>query len=180
MVEYRVFARTQTEYLLQQLDGFLDRPGIGVRAEVLVLLFYRATVVRHAGKVLGPRLRIRCGRRLFKSGRPGVGTQAQVGVALVIPEENVETRLLRLDEVVFEQQGFCLGAHHCGFHAHDLADHVADARAVMALLEVAGDALLQITRLADVQQHACGVEIAVDTGQRRQCRHGLEQLFGMG
>ncbi|MNR36091.1 hypothetical protein D3C85_1539810 [compost metagenome] len=73
--------------------------------------------------------------------------------------------MLGLDQVVFQQQGLGFGAHHRGLEAHDLADHVADARAAMALLEVVGDAALEVARLADIQQAALGIEVAVDAGQ---------------
>jgi hypothetical protein len=42
-------------------------------------------------------------------------------------------RVQRLDEVVFQQQRLGLGAHHRGLHAHNLAHHVADARAAVVL-----------------------------------------------
>ena len=58
-----------------------------------------------------------------------------------------------------------------------LRDHVADARAAVALLEVARDALLQVARLADVEHAAGGVEVAVDAGQVRQRRDLGEQAL---
>jgi hypothetical protein len=60
-----------------------------------------------------------------------------------------------------------------------LADHVADAGAVVVLLEIAADALLQVARLAHVEQLTLGVEIAVDAGQAGQGRH-LGQQQGSG
>jgi hypothetical protein len=64
---------------------------------------------------------------------PGGAGDLEVGVALVVAEQDVELGVQRLDEVVFQQQRLGLGAHHRGLHAHDLADHVADARAAMVL-----------------------------------------------
>ena len=49
----------------------------------------------------------------------------------------------------------------------------------MVLLEVAGDALLQVARLAHVEHAAVGVEIAVDARQRRQRGDLRQQLIGM-
>jgi hypothetical protein len=103
----------------------------------------------------------------------------QVGVALVVAKQDVVARLERLDQVVLEQQRLGLGAHHGGLHARDLRDHVADARAAVALLEVVGNALLQVARLAHVEHRARGVEVAVDTRQLRQGRDFAEQLIGM-
>ena len=59
------------------------------------------------------------------------------------------------------------------------ADHVADARAAVVLLEVAGDALLQVARLADVEHLALRVEVAVDAGQAGQRRHLGEQALAL-
>ncbi|MNW00341.1 hypothetical protein D3C71_1958200 [compost metagenome] len=89
----------------------------------------------------------------------------QIGITLVIAKQDVVLRVLGLDQVVFQQQRLGLGAHHRGFQARDLADHVADARAAMAFLEVVGDAALEIARLADIQQAALGIEVAIDAGQ---------------
>jgi hypothetical protein len=49
----------------------------------------------------------------------GAPVDLQVGVALVVAEQDVVARVERLDEVVLEQQRLGLGAHHRGLHAHD-------------------------------------------------------------
>src|SRR5690606_417406 len=103
----------------------------------------------------------------------------EVRVALVVAEQDVVARLQGLDEVVLEQQRLGLGPDHRRFHARDAADHLADARAVVALLEIAADTLFQVARLAHVQQLPLGVEVAIDPGQRGQGRDLAEQLFGM-
>ncbi len=165
----RVFAGAQPEHLLQQLDGFFHRPGAGIGAEIAVLFVYRAAVIGHARKQLAGGI------------ASGVGgaRDFEVGVALVVAEQDVELGVQRLDEVVFQQQRLGLGAHHRGFHAHDLADHVADARAAMVLLEIAGHPALEVERLAHVKQRVLRVEIAVNTGQRGQRSHLRQQFFGM-
>ena len=95
---HRVFAGANAKHLLQQLNRLLDRPGIGVRAKVVVLAVYAAAVVAHARK------------RLLR----GVGRQAQIGVAFVVPEQNIKTRVLRFNQVVLQQQGLGLRAHYRG------------------------------------------------------------------
>ena len=45
VVEDRVLASAESKHLLQQQYGFLDRPGVGVRAEVLMAFFHRAAVI---------------------------------------------------------------------------------------------------------------------------------------
>ena len=90
--KHRVFAGAQPKDLLQQLDGFFHRPGAGVRAKVAVLFVHRPTVVRHARKDLPWRIAARVGAR-----RAG---DLEVGVALVVAEQDVELGIQRLDEVV--------------------------------------------------------------------------------
>jgi hypothetical protein len=103
-------------------------------------------------------------------GGTGAG-DLQVGVALVVAEQDVEARRQGLDEVVLEQQRFGLGAHDRGFQPRDARHHLPDARAAVVLVQVAGHALPEVARLAHVQQAALRVEPAVHTGQARQGRH---------
>ena len=100
--------------------------------------------------------------------REGVAVQLEIGVALVVAKQNVELRRQRLDQVVLEQQGLGLGAHHRGLQPGDPADHVADAGAAVVFLKVAGDALFQAARLAHIQHPALRVEITVNARQRWQ------------
>ena len=66
----------------------------------------------------------------------------QIGIAFIVTKQNVVARLEAFDEVVFQQQGLGLRAHHGGFKADNFAHHMADAGAAMVFLEVAADALL--------------------------------------
>ena len=147
----RIFASAQQEHFLQQLDGLFDRPRIWIGSKVAVLFVDRATIIGDARNVVGHDLQIR--------------------IALVVPKQDVEPRVQCLDQVVFQEQGFCLTAHHRGFHADDARDHVANARAAMVPVEIAGDAALQITRLAHIKQVILRIEIAIDPGQIGQCAH---------
>ena len=167
--KHRVFASAQPEHFLQKLNALLHRPGAGVRAKVAVLFVHRPTVVRHARKDLPWRV----------ASGPGRAGDLEVRVALVVAEQDVELGVQRLDQVVFQQQRLGLGAHHRGLHAHDLADHVANARAAMVLLEVARYPALEVERLAHVQQRILRVEIAVHARQRRQRSHLGQKFFGM-
>ena len=134
-----------------------------------MLFVHRPTVVRHARKDLPWRV----------ASGPGRAGDLEVRVALVVAEQDVELGVQRLDQVVFQQQRLGLGAHHRGLHAHDLADHVANARAAMVLLEVARYPALEVERLAHVQQRILRVEIAVHARQRRQRSHLGQEFFGM-
>ena len=94
---------------------------------------------------------------------------ADIRIALVVAKQDVVARLVRLDQVVLEQQRLALRARDRRLDARDLRDHHRGARMMIGLLEVARHALLQVARLADVQRLAGGVEHAIDAravGQR--------------
>ena len=169
--EHRVFAGAQAKHLLQQLDRFLHGPGTRVRPEITMPFIDRAPVVRQ------PRKTARHHRGLrSSSARSG---DLQIRVALVVAKQDVVARLESLDQVVLEQQRLGLGAHNGRLHAHDLADHVTDARTAMALLKIVGDAFLQVAGLPHIQHRARRVEITVDARQLRQGSDFAEQLIGV-
>ena len=103
-----VVAGTQLEHLLQERDAFAHRSGARERTEVAMLAIQPAAVEAQ--------LRIR------------VAGQADVGVALVVAVEDVVARLVRLDQVVLEQQRLAFRARHRGLDAGDLRDHRRDPR----------------------------------------------------
>jgi hypothetical protein len=157
VVEDAVLAGAQLEHLLQQLHRFLDRPGARERTEVLVLLVQRAAVIGHARGVAARDL--------------------QVGIGLIVAEQDVVARLEGLDQVVFQDQGLGLAVRDGGLQARDLRDHHRDARARQILLEVARHAVLQVARLADVEDLVLGVEIAVHARQAGQLGDRRQHLF---
>ncbi len=59
----------------------------------------------------------------------------------------------------------------------NFADHVADARAAMVLLEVAGHPALEVARLAHVEQRILRIEVAVHPRQRGQRSHLGQEFF---
>ena len=170
--KHRVLAGAQPKDFLQQLNAFLDRPGTGIGAEVAVLLVHGAAVVGNARKLL---------KRRFALLAVTVGHAGylEIGIAFVVPEQDVVFGVQRLDEIVFQQQRLGFGAHHRGLQTRDLADHMAYARAAMLLLEVAGNATLEVDGLAHVEQDTGSIEIAIDAGQWRQRGHLGQQFGGM-
>ena len=86
------------------------------------------------------------------------------GKALVVAQHDVEARLVRLDEVVFEQQRLGLGVRDRDFDAAIWLTSAWTFGIDVARGEIAADAVLQAARLADVQQLACS---CVDTCDRR-------------
>ncbi len=136
-----------------------------------MLAVHRAAVVGHSRECGGA---LRVAADLVRR-----AVDLEVRVAFVVAKQDVEPGVQRLDQVVLQQQRLGFGAHDGGLHAHDTADHVADAGAAMVLLEIARDALFQVAGLAHVKHAAIGVEITVDARQRRQRRDLGQQLFGM-
>src|SRR5471032_639538 len=152
-----VLAGADQEHLLQNLHRLLDRPRIGEGSEVLVFFIHRAAIVDHARRVAAGDL--------------------QVGIRFIVAEQDVEARVLRLDQVVFQDQRLGLAVRDRGLQPRDALDHHGDAWAAEVFLEVVRDALLQVARLADVEQLVVDVEIAVHTRQVGQLGHGGQHLL---
>ena len=160
VVEDRVLAGAQFENLLDQLDRLFYRPGTREGPEVAVALVDRATVIADA--------------------RISLAAELQIGIALVVAEQDIELGVQSLDQIVFQQQGLGLGANHRGFHPGDACHHHADAAATMVLLEIAGDAFFQMFGLADIKHLILGVEIAIDTWHAGQRGDLGQQAFTPG
>lgn len=153
--EDRVLAGAQAENLLQDLYALAHRPYVGERAEILVGAVRGPAVVGDAGE--------------------GVAADLQVGIGLVVAEQDVVARRQRLDQVVFQQQGLGLGPRHGDLDARHPGQHMRDARAAHLLLEIRRHPLLQIPGLADVHHLAFGVDVPVHAGQVRKLRQeGLD------
>ena len=146
---HAVGAGTQAKDLLQELHAFAHGAGVRKRAEIAVARVEAATVKCQARECM-PR-------------------QRQVRIGFVVPEKYVVARAERLDQVVFEDQRFGLGARHRGFERMHLAQHQADARRQPGLLlKIRRDAFFEIARLADVERLPRRAQHAVDAGQVRQ------------
>src|SRR5690606_17572020 len=86
--ENAVLAGTQAKYPLQDLYGFTHCPGIRIWPKIPAFAAGAATIIGNSGNL--------------------VTTEHQIGIRLVIPEQNVVARLQALDQIVLEQQGFRL------------------------------------------------------------------------
>jgi hypothetical protein len=100
--------------------------------------------------------------------REAITRDHEVGVGLVVAEEDVVARGERLDQVVLEDQRLGLRARHGDLDGGHLRQHQLDARAVIALLKIARDALAQVAGLAHVEDLVLRVEHAIDAGLVRQ------------
>ena len=151
----RVLASTQQEDFLQNLHGLFDCPRTWERTKVLIFFINCAAIVGHARKI--------------------TTRQFQVGIRFIVTKKNIKSRLLSLDEIVFQQECFGLAASDGGLQTHDTFDHHRSAWTGQRFLKITRNAFFQITRFADIQQFVLPIEITIHTRQMRQRRYFLEQ-----
>ena len=94
--------------------------------------------------------------------------QMDVGITLVVAQQDVVARAQTLDQLRFEQQGLGLGTRQGDFDLRYLGNHRGNARLHARLEEIAANALLQIAGLADVEQIAGRTEHAIDARRAAQ------------
>ena len=92
-------------------------------------------------------------------------SELDVGIGLVVAQQDVEARLALLDEVVFECEGFVLVGDGDVFEVDGLAHERAGfGVGLRGREEVAAHAGAQVLRLADVDDLALGVLVEVAAG----------------
>jgi hypothetical protein len=96
-----------------------------------------------------------------------VEADPDVGVRLVVAEADVEDRPVALDELLLGEERLGLGLGRDEVDVGDLGHHVGGSAAA-GLREVAGDALFDRARLADVQDLSLRVSEDVDARAIRQ------------
>ncbi len=95
--------------------------------------------------------------------------ELHVGVSLVVTQQDVEARLLLLDEVVLQSQRLFVIGDNDVIYVDRLADQRAGLRVFpAAFVKVGRDARAQVLRLADVNDFAFGVLVEVDAGRSGQ------------
>ena len=72
------------------------------------------------------------------------------GIALVVPEQNVEPRPVGLDQLILEDQRFALAAGHGDLDVRHPLHELAGLATGNAGTEIGGDPFAQVPRLADV------------------------------
>ena len=94
--------------------------------------------------------------------------QLDVGVGLVVAQQDVEARLVLLDQVVLERQRFLLVVDQDVVDVARLGDQGAGLDVGQALVgEVAAHARAQVLGFADVDNGAVRVLVQIDAGQKR-------------
>ncbi len=148
----------QQEGALQRVERAMNGAGAGEGAEIIALAGPRAAMLEEL-------------RRLMIAG------DQDIGKALVVAQQHIVARLHLLDEIGLEQQRLGLGFRRDEHHRGGLRDHARDAGRLPLGPGVAGDALLDAARLADIEHLAVGGEHAIDAGAvRRMAPEGFDDL----
>ncbi len=141
--EDAVGAGAQQECLLQGVQGGVDGAGACEGSEIVAAPGAGATVFQHLREFM-------------------IAGQQDMREGFVVPHQHVVARLQPLDQIGFEQQRVGFGRRRDEFHLGRRRDHAGDAVRLSGELGVAGDALFQASRLADIEQLAVAVIHAVN------------------
>ena len=90
--------------------------------------------------------------------------QANIRVALVVPEQNVVARVEIFNQVVFKQQCLAFGAGIGNFDLMNISYQRQCFCRKSAVAKIAGQTVFQIFGLADIDHLTIGIHHAVDTG----------------
>ena len=105
--------------------------------------------------------------------------ELDVGVGLVVAQQDVEARLALLDEVVFESQGLVLVGDEDVVEVDGLAHQRAGfGVGLRGFKQVGADARAQVVGLADVDDLALGVLVEVHAGLGGQGADFLVEVHG--
>ncbi len=132
-----VFALANEKGLLQQAQAFANRQRAGIGAEIAALGLLGATV----------------------NAQPGEFTvrEEYIGIGLIVAQQDVVRRPPFLDQRLLEQQRLGLVGGDGGFDLHDTRDQCGRLGRLTGLAKVTGKTLLEILRLAHVEQTGIGV-----------------------
>ncbi|MNO52787.1 hypothetical protein D3C76_432150 [compost metagenome] len=143
VAEVAVLALPHEERLLQQVETLANRTCAGIRPEVATFLLLRATMDGQS-------------RVLVLAG------EEHVGIRLVVAQQDVVRRPPFLDQRLLEQQRLGFVGGDGGLDLGDLRHQCGGLRRQAGLAEIAGEPLLEVLRLADVEQPGVHIEHAVD------------------
>ena len=139
----------------QQFHGGAQCPYIRIGTVIFPAVFYHATGDVHAGE-------------LFLQG------DLQIGIGFIVPQHDVVTGTVFLDQVAFQNQSFDLAVGHDGFKVFHMADQRFHFDRMSARCpEVAVDPVIQIFCLAYVDNPAGAVVHEVHAGLMGQNGKGF-------
>ena len=130
----------------QQFHSGSQRPYIRIGTVIFPAVFYHATSDVHAGE-------------LFLQG------DFQIGIGFIVPQHDVVTGAVFLDQVAFQNQSFNLAVSHDGFKVFHMADQRFHFDRMSARRpEIAVDPVIQIFSLAYIDDPAGTVVHEVHAG----------------
>ena len=146
VAEKAALALAHHEELLKKIERLAHRAGTGKGPEIAPF------------PTPGPAVKGEPRKRFFRR-------EVYIRKALVVPEHDVVPGTVLLDEIVLEQQGlgFGMGGRHFDGD-RVLHERAGFGRQLLGRAEIAGDALLQIARLADVEHLTADIEHAIHAG----------------
>ena len=137
------------EVAVDEVDQAVRQVGRKVRAEIRGAVLAQAPGDVHA--------------RIFFAG------ELDVGKGLVVAQQDIEARLVLLDQIVFKGERLLLVIDQDVFHVGRFADEGAGLDvAELVLGEVAADAVAQAFGLAHVDHAAPGVLVQIHSGREGQ------------
>ena len=120
-------------------------------------------------------------RRLGNHGKCRIGRvriQPDIGIALVVLEEDVVLGLVFFDHRVFKHERFKLSFGHYDVKIVNMADQLARLGVQpFRRLKIIGHTVAQQLGLADVDHLACFIFVQVHARLHRQLAHAFLQLF---
>ena len=145
---------------VNQIDDAIGEIGREVGAVIGAAIFAQAAGYEDAGIALGQ-------------------GQFYVGVSLIVAQQDVEARLLLLDEVIFEGQRFFVIGDDDVVNVYGFADQRAGFGVFpAAFVEVRRDARAQVLRLAHVDDFALGVLVEIHAGGGGEAADFLGEIHG--
>jgi len=99
------------------------------------------------------------------------------GVGFVVLQVDIVSRLVFLDEVVFEQQRIVLGFDQYRTDVTDLPHQHGDAVVVVVFIEITADPSLEVLGLSDVKDVGFCIEKLIDARCVRKTFDQLTQVF---
>ena len=134
-------AGSQRKHAAHRLDHLPDCRSADVGAEVL------HTVLLPSGLLFYAPCQLQTRKGLLQ-------IHSQVGIMLVILQEDVIVRLVQLDEVALQAQRLQIGIAQEDIEIVDMTDHRRNLGGVLRITEIGAHAVLQIDRLADIDDGA--------------------------
>ena len=146
----------QAVHAVDQLDRAAHCLGTGKGSEIAGLVFFHLAGEQDAGIGLANR-------------------DLDVRIGLIILEQSVVLGTMLLDQVVLQDQRFEFGIRHDILKIADLFDHAVDlGTAAHDFAKIRADAIVEVHRLANINNRILLIVHDINTGLRRQ----FLQIFG--